>query len=145
MYRGYVQVAQPTLLACASCFPDEELSQMPLYVAHVTGPCELGTVRQYVLLLAYPIRSADSARALGHGSVLETHMHPNDTVSRPHMPLALGMETRDHDQCACNSAPRHTVVLVVHLGRLAAAPVATGRPIYVLSRLSGPPIGVQMP
>ena len=111
------------------------------YVAHVTGPCELGTVHhscpcgiiQYVILLGYPIRPLGRARALGHGAVLVMHMHSENTVSRPHMPLALGMEifTRDHDQRACDSGPRHTGLLVVHLRSLTAAPVAPGRPIYV--------------
>ena len=148
-------MTQPTLLACASCCPDEDLCQMPLYVAHLTGPCELGTVHhscpcgiiQYVILLGYPIRPLGTARALGHGAVLVMHMHSENTVSRPHIPLALGMEifTRDHDQRACDSGPRHTGLLVVHLRSLTAAPVAPGRPIYVFSRSSAPPVGVRIP
>ena len=130
-----------------------------VYVAHVTGPCELGTVRhgrpwgtirgtiQYVIMSGYPIRSLGGARALGHGAAPDMHMHSENTVPRPHMPLELGMGifTRDHNQRACDVGPRHTGVLVVYSGSLPAASVAPGRPIYEFSRLSGPPIGVRMP
>ena len=125
------------------------------YAAHVTGPCELGTVHhsrpcgiiQYLILLGCPIGPLGRARALRHGAALDMHTHSESTASCPHMPLALGMEifTRDHDQRACVSGPRHTELLIVHSGSLTAAFVAPGRPIYVFSRSSGPPVGVRMP
>ena len=133
---------------------DEDLSQMPL-----RSPCNWpmrawhrapqpsmwhNPVRNTVRV---PNPTFGRCQGLGHGAMLDMHMHSENTVSHPHMPLALGMEifTRDHDQHACDSGPRHTGLLVVHLGSLAAVFAAPGRQIYVFPRLSGPPIGVRMP
>ena len=70
------------------------------YVAHVTqyDPCELGTVNhsrpcgiiQYVILSGCPIQSVGGARALGHGAALDTHLHSENTVPRPHNIKVLG-------------------------------------------------------